>query len=50
MKKITHKQQMATKTLACCALLTALSVVLARLVVPMPNAFTRFSCTIWHNI
>lgn len=43
MKKITHKQQMATKTLACCALLTALSVVLARLVVPMPNAFTRFS-------
>ena len=43
MKKITHRQQMATKTLACCALLTALSVVLARLVVPMPNAFTRFS-------
>ena len=43
MKKITHKQQMATRTLASCALLAALSVVLARLVVPMPNAFTRFS-------
>ena len=34
---------MSTKTLAYCALLAALSVVLARLVVPMPNAFTRFS-------
>ncbi len=44
-KKInpSNKQRMATKTLACCALLAALSVVLARLVVPMPNAFTRFS-------
>ena len=29
--------------MAYCALLTALSVVLARLVIPMPNAFTRFS-------
>ncbi len=42
-KKLTHKQAMATRTLACCALLAALSVVLARLIVPMPNAFTRFS-------
>ena len=41
--KITHRQRMATKTLAYCALLAALSVVLARLIVPMPNAFTRFS-------
>ena len=37
------KTRMATRTLACCALLAALSVVLARLIVPMPNAFTRFS-------
>ena len=35
--------KMATRTLAFCALLAALSVVLARLIVPMPNAFTRFS-------
>ena len=41
--KTTHHQMMATRALACCALLAALSVVLARLVVPMPNAFTRFS-------
>ncbi len=41
--KPTQQQKMATRTLACCALLTALSVVLARLIVPMPNAFTRFS-------
>lgn len=38
-----HKNKMTTKTMAYCALLTALSVVLARLVIPMPNAFTRFS-------
>ena len=41
-----HKQSkvmMTTKTMAYCALLAALSVVLARLVVPMPNASTRFS-------
>lgn len=38
-----NKRTMTTKTLAYCALLAALSVVLARLVVPMPNAFTRFS-------
>ena len=31
------------KTLAICAMLAALSVVFARLIVPMPNAFTRFS-------
>ena len=31
------------KTLAVCAMLAALSVILARLIVPMPNAFTRFS-------
>ena len=37
------KTKMATRTLAYCALLAALSVVLARLIVPMPNAFTRFS-------
>lgn len=35
--------RIATRTLAFCALLAALSVVLARLIVPMPNAFTRFS-------
>lgn len=34
---------MTTKTLSYCALLAALSVVLARLIVPMPNASTRFS-------
>ena len=34
---------MTTKTLAYCALLTALSVVLARLTGLMPNEFTRFS-------
>ena len=36
-------KRMTTKTMAFCALLAALSVVLARLIVPMPNAFTRFS-------
>jgi ECF transporter S component (folate family) len=34
---------MATRTLAFCALLAALSVILARLIIPMPNASTRFS-------
>lgn len=34
---------MTTKTMTCCALLAALGVVLARLIVPMPNEFTRFS-------
>lgn len=37
------KSVMTTKTLAYCALLAALSVVLARLIIPMPNEFTRFS-------
>lgn len=37
------KQVMSVKTLAYCALLTALSVVLARLTGLMPNEFTRFS-------
>jgi len=36
-------RSMTTKTLVCCALLAALSVVFARLIIPMPNAFTRFS-------
>ena len=31
------------KNLAVCAMLAALSVIFARLIVPMPNAFTRFS-------
>ncbi len=34
---------MTTQTLAYCALLAALSVVLSRLVIPMPSEFTRFS-------
>lgn len=41
-----QKQKMSTittKVLANCALLAALSVVLARLIIPMPNASTRFS-------
>ncbi len=37
------KRIMTTKTLAYCALLAALSVVLARLIIPMPNVTTRFS-------
>jgi len=36
-------KKMATRTLAYCAMLAALSVVLARLVIPMPAADTRFS-------
>ncbi len=38
-----QKGHMATRTLACCALLAALSVVLARLLIPMPDSSTRFS-------
>ena len=34
---------MKTRTLVTCALLAAITVVLARLVIPMPNATTRFS-------
>lgn len=37
------KPLMATQTMAYCALLAALSVVLARLIIPMPNSSTRFS-------
>ena len=37
------KRSMTTKALAYCALLAAISVVLARLLIPMPNATTRFS-------
>ena len=33
----------SVRTLVCCALLAAISVVLARLLIPMPNATTRFS-------
>lgn len=36
-------RSMTTRTLAYCALLAAISVVLARLIIPMPNASTRFS-------
>ena len=39
----TNKRVLPTKTMAYCALLAALSVVLARLVIPMPAADTRFS-------
>ena len=39
----THKQRMATRTLAYCALLAALSVVLARLFSLMPEESARFS-------
>ena len=41
--KITHKQRMATKTLAYCSLLAALSIVLARLFALMPEESARFS-------
>lgn len=34
---------LSTKTIAGCALLAALSVILARLIIPMPNEYTRFS-------
>ena len=43
MKQDNVKPVMATRTMAFCALLAALSVVLARLIIPMPNASTRFS-------
>ena len=42
-RKITRKQRMATRTLAYCALLAALSVVLARLFALMPEESARFS-------
>ena len=37
------RSSMSTRALAYCALLAAISVVLARLIIPMPNASTRFS-------
>ena len=37
------KALIATRTMAYCALLAALSVVLARLLIPMPDSSTRFS-------
>ncbi|MBP3409803.1 MAG: folate family ECF transporter S component [Clostridia bacterium] len=37
------KKNMTTRALAYCALLAAISVVLARLIIPMPNVSTRFS-------
>ena len=40
---VTKKRTMTTKTLAYCAMLAALQVVLARLIIPMPAADTRFS-------
>ena len=36
-------QKFGTRVLAHCALLAALSIVLARMIIPMPNASTRFS-------
>ena len=41
--KSVPKRSMSTRALAYCALLAAISVVLARLIIPMPNASTRFS-------
>ncbi len=41
--KFATSQKMTTQTMAYCALLAALSVVLSRLVIPMPSEFTRFS-------
>lgn len=41
--KSAPKRSMSTRALAYCALLAAISVVLARLIIPMPNASTRFS-------
>jgi ECF transporter S component (folate family) len=43
MKQTQSMPAIATRTLAYCALLAALSVVLARLIIPMPNESTRFS-------
>ena len=43
MSKNTSHGAMNTRVLAVCALLAAISVVLARLIIPMPNESTRFS-------
>lgn len=42
-KQRSRKAILSTRAMACCALLAALSVVLARLLIPMPNNTTRFS-------
>ena len=41
--KFSPKPQWSVRSIAICALLTALSVILARLLIPMPNETTRFS-------
>ncbi|MBE6932784.1 MAG: folate family ECF transporter S component [Ruminococcaceae bacterium] len=41
--KITSRSSFQTRTLVSCALLAAITVVLSRLIIPMPNATTRFS-------
>lgn len=40
---MSKKQKNVTKQLTICALLTAMSIILARLIIPMPNESTRFS-------
>ena len=40
---VSSPRRMTARTLAYCALLAAISVVLARLIIPMPNVTTRFS-------
>lgn len=40
---MSENRKITVKTLAGCAMLTAISVVLSRLIVPMPNETTRFS-------
>lgn len=41
--KTTSCRSLRTRTLVSCALLAAITVVLSRLIIPMPNATTRFS-------
>ena len=43
MSKNPEKSGWSVRSIAICALLTALSVILARLLIPMPNETTRFS-------
>lgn len=40
---MSRKSKNVTKQLTICALLTAMSIILARLIIPMPNESTRFS-------
>ena len=42
-EKSTSRSSFQTRTLVSCALLAAITVVLSRLIIPMPNATTRFS-------